>query len=221
MRLRPSRAPVTRLSRKVLLGLGTVAAVGIGGALFFALATAASDRRVRTLQHRATGRRRTGWPTCHATTPACRSNAPQLGPPLPGDLGRPMVMPARPRQGCRTPAAGPSPSSSVSRRSRRPRGPVICSRPPMRANRFRRHSGGGGTARAVPTPRVDRPDLTGSQARLPERRRRSADRQPRSRRGAGQPLCAPGRRGHRRGAVDRLALRSARPGHRPGHRERL
>jgi type IV secretion system protein VirB10 len=37
MRLRPSRAPVTRLSRKVLLGLGTVAAVGIGGALFFAL----------------------------------------------------------------------------------------------------------------------------------------------------------------------------------------
>jgi hypothetical protein len=37
MRLRPSRAPVTRLSRKVLLGLDTVAAVGIGGALFFAL----------------------------------------------------------------------------------------------------------------------------------------------------------------------------------------
>jgi type IV secretion system protein TrbI len=37
MRLRSSRPPVTRLSRRVLLGLGTVAAVGIGGALFFAL----------------------------------------------------------------------------------------------------------------------------------------------------------------------------------------
>ena len=37
MRLRPSRPPVTRLSRKVLLGLGTAAAIGIGGALFVAL----------------------------------------------------------------------------------------------------------------------------------------------------------------------------------------
>src|ERR1700752_124225 len=37
MRIRSSRPPVTRLSRKVLLGLGTAAAIGIGGALFFAL----------------------------------------------------------------------------------------------------------------------------------------------------------------------------------------
>jgi hypothetical protein len=37
MRLRTTRPPVTRLSRKVLLGLGIVAAVGIGGALFLAL----------------------------------------------------------------------------------------------------------------------------------------------------------------------------------------
>ncbi len=37
MRLRPSRPPVTRLSRKVLLGLGTAAAIGIGSALFVAL----------------------------------------------------------------------------------------------------------------------------------------------------------------------------------------
>ena len=32
MRLRSTRPPVTRLSRKVLLGLGIVAAVGIGAA---------------------------------------------------------------------------------------------------------------------------------------------------------------------------------------------
>ena len=37
MRLRSSRAPVTRLSRKVLLGLGGIASIGIGGALFLAL----------------------------------------------------------------------------------------------------------------------------------------------------------------------------------------
>ncbi|MBN9508285.1 MAG: conjugal transfer protein TraI, partial [Alphaproteobacteria bacterium] len=37
MRLRAKRPPVTRLSRKVLLGLGAVAAIGIGGALLFAL----------------------------------------------------------------------------------------------------------------------------------------------------------------------------------------
>jgi type IV secretion system protein VirB10 len=37
MRLRSSRPPVTRLSRRVLLGLGAVAAIGICGALFFAL----------------------------------------------------------------------------------------------------------------------------------------------------------------------------------------
>ena len=37
MRLRTTRPPVTRLSRKVLLGVGIVVAVGIGGALFVAL----------------------------------------------------------------------------------------------------------------------------------------------------------------------------------------
>lgn len=37
MRLRTTRAPVTRLSRRVLLGLGAAAAVGIGGALFLSL----------------------------------------------------------------------------------------------------------------------------------------------------------------------------------------
>jgi type IV secretion system protein VirB10 len=38
MRLRPSRR-VTRLSRKVLAGLGLAASVGVGGALVYALQT--------------------------------------------------------------------------------------------------------------------------------------------------------------------------------------
>ena len=37
MQLRPRRASVTRLSRKVLVGLGVIATAGISAALFFAL----------------------------------------------------------------------------------------------------------------------------------------------------------------------------------------
>ena len=90
MRLRLSRPPVTRLSRRVLLGLGTAAAIGIGGALFFALKP----------QHQTTGSEL--YNTNNRNTPDGLANlprdytglpkpAPQLGPPLPGDLGRPMA----------------------------------------------------------------------------------------------------------------------------------
>ena len=90
MRLRSSRPPVTRLSRRVLLGLGTAAAIGIGGALFFALKP----------QHQTTGSEL--YNTSNRNTPDGLANlprdytglpkpAPQLGPPLPGDLGRPMA----------------------------------------------------------------------------------------------------------------------------------
>jgi type IV secretion system protein VirB10 len=108
MRLRPSRAPVTRLSRKVLVGLGTVAAVGIGGALFFALRP----------QHQTGGSEL--YNTSNRTTPdglanlprdytGLPHNAPQLGPPLPGDLGRPMVNAGTTAPGMPQPAAGPNP----------------------------------------------------------------------------------------------------------------
>jgi type IV secretory pathway VirB10-like protein len=90
MRLRSSRPPVTRLSRRVLLGLGTAAAIGIGGALFFAFKP----------QHQTTGSEL--YNTNNRNTPDGLANlprdytglpkpAPQLGPPLPGDLGRPMA----------------------------------------------------------------------------------------------------------------------------------
>jgi len=108
MRLRSSRTPVTRLSRKVLLGLGTVAAIGIGGALFLALRP----------QHQTAGSEL--YNTSNRTTPDGLANlprdytglpraVPQLGPPLPGDLGRPIVNAGAPAPGMPTPAAGPSP----------------------------------------------------------------------------------------------------------------
>ena len=108
MRLRSSRAPVTRLSRKVLLGLGAVAAVGIGGALVLALRP----------QHQTAGSEL--YNTSNRTTPDGLANlprdysglpraVPQLGPPLPGDLGRPIVNAGAPAPGMPTLEAGSSP----------------------------------------------------------------------------------------------------------------
>jgi type IV secretory pathway VirB10-like protein len=101
MRLRSSRPPVTRLSRRVLLGLGAVAAIGICGALFFALKP----------QHQTTGSEL--YNTNNRNTPDGLANlprdytglpkpVPQLGPPLPGDLGRPMANAGVPAPGMPT-----------------------------------------------------------------------------------------------------------------------
>jgi len=90
MRLRSSRPPVTRLSRRVLLGLGIAAAICLGGALFFALKP----------QHQTKGSEL--YNTNNRNTPDGLANlprdytglpkpVPQLGPPLPGDLGRPIL----------------------------------------------------------------------------------------------------------------------------------
>jgi type IV secretory pathway VirB10-like protein len=90
MRLRSDRPRVTRLSRKVLVGLGAVAAAGIGAALFFALQprheTAGSE--LYNTGNRSTPDGLANLPRDYTGLPR---NAPQLGPPLPGDLGRPIL----------------------------------------------------------------------------------------------------------------------------------
>ena len=90
MRLRSRRAPVTRLSRKVLLGLGTVAAIGIGGALVPGSPATAPDHRVRALQHQQS-KTPDGLANLPRDYTGLPKAAPQLGPPLPGDLGRPIA----------------------------------------------------------------------------------------------------------------------------------
>lgn len=87
MRLRPEPPRVTRLSRKVLAGLGLVAGLGIGGALIYALQSPRNDDQGKELF--ATDNRAT--PDGLASLPKTYSDVPQLGPPLPGDLGRPIV----------------------------------------------------------------------------------------------------------------------------------
>ena len=90
LRLRSDRPKVTRLSRKVLIGLGATAATAVFGLGFWALQSNRGNQPTElyntdsrnvaeglgNLPHDYTGLPRT---------------VPQLGPPLPGDLGRPIL----------------------------------------------------------------------------------------------------------------------------------
>ena len=87
MRLRPEAPRVTRISRRVLIGLGVVAGIGVGGALIYALQT--GDRQPRQEELFTTDRRQTADGL--QGLPSDYSGVPQLGPPLPGDLGGPIV----------------------------------------------------------------------------------------------------------------------------------
>ena len=81
---RPNAAP---LSRKALAGIGLVASVGLGGALIYALQTRDGGRPAEELystENRSTAEGLAGLPRDY-------SGIPQLGPPLPGDLGRPIL----------------------------------------------------------------------------------------------------------------------------------
>ncbi|WP_443029305.1 TrbI/VirB10 family protein [Sphingomonas sp. TDK1] len=87
MRLRADPPRVTRLSRKVLASVGLVASVGLGGALIYALQTrdgGRSNEELYSTENRSTADGLAGLPRDY-------SGVPRLGPPLPGDLGRPIV----------------------------------------------------------------------------------------------------------------------------------
>ncbi len=83
MRLRADPPRVTRISRKVIIGLGVVAGLGIGAALIYGLQrpdrTAAPEELITTDRRQpADGLR---------NLPGSYDAIPRLGPPLPGDLG--------------------------------------------------------------------------------------------------------------------------------------
>lgn len=91
LRLRPERPPVTRLSRRVLTGLAALAALSVSGALIWALhqgqrkSTGTSE--LYNTANKPTPDGLAMLPRDYAGLP---SNVPVLGPPLPGDLGRPI-----------------------------------------------------------------------------------------------------------------------------------
>ena len=79
MRLRPEPPHITRLSRKVLAGLGLAASVGVGGALIYALQTRHGGEQGQELI--STDNRTT--PDGLAGLPKDYSGVPKLGPPAP------------------------------------------------------------------------------------------------------------------------------------------
>ncbi|MFB9951652.1 TrbI/VirB10 family protein [Rhizobium puerariae] len=86
MRLRAEPPRVTRLSRKVLASVAAVALVGIGGALIYALQTrdgGTGGEELYSTSNRQTADGLAGLPRDYT--------GPVLGPPLPGDLGRPIL----------------------------------------------------------------------------------------------------------------------------------
>jgi type IV secretion system protein VirB10 len=106
MRLRSGRAPVTRLSRKVLIGLSAAATIGIGGALFLALRPQrqTTGSELYDTSNRMTPDGLANLPRDYAGLP---KHVPQLGPPLPGDLGKPIADAGAPAPGMPTPGADP------------------------------------------------------------------------------------------------------------------
>jgi type IV secretion system protein VirB10 len=91
LRLRGERPRVTRLSRKVLIGLGAVSSLAIAGALGYALQPhdkAGKGEELLSAQNRPSAEGLAGLPKDYTGLPR---QVPQLGPPLPGDLGKPIL----------------------------------------------------------------------------------------------------------------------------------
>ncbi|OPZ00056.1 conjugal transfer protein TraI [Bradyrhizobium sacchari] len=92
LRLRPDRPQVVRLSRKVLAGGSALLLVLISGAVYWALQgsrsrNAAPEELYATNHHNVADQLAT-LPKDYTEVP---KGVPRLGPPLPGDLGRPIV----------------------------------------------------------------------------------------------------------------------------------
>jgi len=91
LRLRAERPRVTRLSRKVLIGLGGVSVLAVAGVLGYALqthTTTTTGQELLSTQNRPSAEGLAGLPRDYTGLPR---QVPRLGPPLPGDLGKPIL----------------------------------------------------------------------------------------------------------------------------------
>lgn len=107
LRIRSAPQPVTRISRKVLIGLGLVASTVVAGAVGWSLASRPQGKASGELYQTQGQHPPDGWgalPKDYTGAPVA-SDVPRLGPPLPGDLGRPMLNAG---QTGATPLAGPA-----------------------------------------------------------------------------------------------------------------
>jgi type IV secretory pathway VirB10-like protein len=92
LRLHPQRPPVTRLSRKFLIGLAAVATMAVLAAVIWALNGRRSKQETGSelynTEHKATADELAKLPRDYSGLPP---GVPQLGLPLPGDFGRPVL----------------------------------------------------------------------------------------------------------------------------------
>jgi len=166
MRLRPEPPRVTRLSRKALAVLGSVAGVGLGGALIYALQIQQGGKpaeEVYATEARSTPDGLDALPKDYT--------GPVLGPPLPGDLGRPILNAQNrgqpvPVSGIDAPAGPAAPDPEVERRrqdwnggdrSWRRRAPAACSSSPARRPRRQAACRATGCRTSPAWQRPDRP----------------------------------------------------------------
>ncbi|MBV0888841.1 conjugal transfer protein TrbI [Komagataeibacter oboediens] len=87
LRLRTEQPRVVRLSRYVVWGLGGMGMIGIGLALGYALQNSARQEAASAVQDSDARPSAVGLDTL----PKDYTGVPKLGPPLPGDLGRPIL----------------------------------------------------------------------------------------------------------------------------------
>ena len=104
--LRGDPPRVMRLSRKALAAMGIAAGLGIGGSLIYALRPAGEKeaKELYSTDSRATSETITSGPRDYA-------QAPKLGPPLPGDLGGPIVSAQRRGENVPVPPVGAQPDA--------------------------------------------------------------------------------------------------------------
>lgn len=92
LRLRPERPSVTRMSRRVLAGGVATVAILVSGAAFWALqnnrSSSTNPEDPHSTDHRNVAEGLSTLPRDYSGIPP---DVPRLGPPLPGDLGRPIV----------------------------------------------------------------------------------------------------------------------------------
>lgn len=91
LRLRADRPRVTRLSRKVLIGLGGIASAGIFGLGYWALESRGSNQPPQQLYNTQSRNIADGVSSLPSDYTGLPKATPPLGPPLPGDLGPPIL----------------------------------------------------------------------------------------------------------------------------------
>ncbi|SDR45128.1 type IV secretion system protein VirB10 [Rhizobiales bacterium GAS113] len=91
LRLRPERPRVTRLSRRVLVALAGLASAAVVGMSFWALQSGRNRQDATELYDTSNRTTADGLSTLPHDYTGLPKKVPQLGPPLPGDLGRPIL----------------------------------------------------------------------------------------------------------------------------------